>query len=90
MQSKPDKIKQDWKTATHYHLLHSVVLATLPSFKAGLARTAAGTFFTTGIFLFSGSIYAYGMTGDKRMSLPAPAGGVALILGWASMALLKR
>ncbi|CAM9928345.1 unnamed protein product [Choristocarpus tenellus] len=46
--------------------------------------------FTTGVILFSGSIYAYGITENKSMGLPAPTGGVALILGWLSMALLKR
>lgn len=30
------------------------------------------------------------LTENKKMTGAAPAGGIALILGWASMALLKR
>lgn len=54
---KSDKTRADWKTATHYHLCHALALATLPAFQKTPARTAAGLFFSTGITLFSGSIY---------------------------------
>lgn len=57
---KSEKIKQDWKVATQYQLLHSLALATLPMFKPARARTASGLLFTTGIILFSGSIYFVG------------------------------
>lgn len=30
------------------------------------------------------------LTGEKKITGAAPVGGIALILGWASMAFLKR
>ncbi|CAM9726977.1 unnamed protein product, partial [Ectocarpus sp. 12 AP-2014] len=57
LSGKSDKIKTDWKTATQYQMFHALALATLPIYQKTPARTAAGLFFTTGITLFSGSIY---------------------------------
>ncbi|CAM9295738.1 unnamed protein product [Ectocarpus sp. 4 AP-2014] len=87
---KSDKIKADWKTATQYQMFHALALATLPIYQKTPARTAAGLFFTTGITLFSGSIYYACLKEDKKASKAAPAGGICMILGWATMAILKR
>lgn len=57
MSGKSDKAKADWKTATQYHLCHALAIATLPAYQGTPARAAAGLFFSTGITLFSGSVY---------------------------------
>lgn len=57
MSGKSDKAKADWKTATQYHLCHALAIATLPAYQRTPARAAAGLLFSTGITLFSGSVY---------------------------------
>lgn len=57
LSGKSDKVRTDWKTATQYHLCHALAIATLPAYQKTPARAAAGLFFSTGITLFSGSIY---------------------------------
>ncbi|MHA1598025.1 MAG: DUF423 domain-containing protein [Alphaproteobacteria bacterium] len=42
----------------------------------------AGIGFTTGIVLFSGTLYAFAITGIVPVEGAAPAGGVALMTGW--------
>ncbi|CAM9762364.1 unnamed protein product [Pylaiella littoralis] len=90
LSGKSDKVRTDWKTATQYHLCHALAIATLPAYQKTPARAAAGLFFSTGITLFSGSIYYSSLTDNKKASKVAPAGGICLILGWATLALLKR
>ncbi|MBT6843351.1 MAG: DUF423 domain-containing protein [Candidatus Melainabacteria bacterium] len=38
--------------------------------------------FLIALVLFSGSIYAYAITGSKSFGLVAPFGGISLMLGW--------
>lgn len=153
LSGKSDKARADWKTATQYHLCHALAIATLPAYQKTPARAAAGLLFSTGITLFSGSVYyacecvemciyvcfatfknnsldrrpppppapprafapvlvetvtdlslaltpfpptsyfafcCAALTDDRKASKVAPAGGICLILGWATMALLKR
>ncbi|CAM9903113.1 unnamed protein product [Scytosiphon promiscuus] len=87
---KSDKVKADWKTATQYQMFHALAMATLPIYQKTPARGAAGVLFTAGISLFSGSIYYASLTDDQKLAKAAPAGGICMILGWATMALLKR
>jgi uncharacterized membrane protein YgdD (TMEM256/DUF423 family) len=47
----------------------------------------AGFFFIVGIWLFSGSLLAYVFTGNTWLMTITPFGGVALLLGWLSLAL---
>lgn len=69
-----------WKTASLYHLLHSVVLlvlATLPSL-----RRRAFQCFGTGILIFSGSLYGLAVSQIKILGAITPIGGLFLIAGW--------
>jgi uncharacterized membrane protein YgdD (TMEM256/DUF423 family) len=67
-----------------YHLLHSLLLATVP-----IARrpTAVGALATSGILLFSGSCYAAAFTENRSNAKLAPYGGMALIAAWLCLAL---
>ena len=80
LSDKSDKIRNDWKTATQYQLLHAVALATLPTFQKTAARTASGVLFSAGITLFSGSVYAYGERVLSRDERFLRAGGFLHIL----------
>lgn len=46
----------------------------------------AGTFFTLGLLLFCGAVYARVFAGGLPVSNVAPFGGVMLMVGWAMLA----
>jgi uncharacterized membrane protein YgdD (TMEM256/DUF423 family) len=45
----------------------------------------AGWLFVAGVFLFSGSLYALALTGNRRWGAVTPFGGVAFLLGWLAL-----
>lgn len=47
---------------------------------------AAGWLFGFGILVFSGSLYALVLTGQRWLGAVTPLGGVALLLGWIALA----
>ena len=87
-----DYEKGIWQTAVQYHLLHAVVLLAfglavttsleVRSIAAGTLTSAIGWFFTVGILVFSGSLYALALTGTRILGAITPIGGVAFILAW--------
>jgi uncharacterized membrane protein YgdD (TMEM256/DUF423 family) len=52
------------------------------------SAVAAGWLFTAGIVIFSGSLYILTLTGTRWLGAITPIGGVALIAGWAALALV--
>ncbi|OAA56153.1 membrane protein [Niveomyces insectorum RCEF 264] len=82
--SDPQKLA-NWSTAAHYQLAHSVVLL------ATRGHPVAATFFTAGMTMFSGSIYALTLDTErfKWMGPVTPLGGLCLILGWLSLAFTR-
>lgn len=76
-----------WATASHYHLLHSVVLLALGLFAAysGKPVKLPASLFSAGILLFSGSIYLLLLTKLRWLGPITPIGGLLLILGWLSL-----
>lgn len=87
----PEMLKV-FEVAVRYQLVHSlalVILGTMPlQASSGRAVHAAAWFFLTGIVLFSGSLYALAVTGFSRLGAVTPFGGVAFLLGWASLILV--
>ena len=73
-----------WNTAVLYHLVHASVLLCL----ARETRVWILPFlcFSTGIFLFSGSLYALALTGVPSLGFITPIGGLLLISGWVTLA----
>jgi len=70
-----------------YHALALVALAALePRLGGGHSVAAAGWAFTTGIVLFSGSLYALALTGTTTFGIVTPFGGLAFLVGWAALA----
>lgn len=45
----------------------------------------AGTFFTAGIIVFSGSLYILALSGIKIFGAVTPIGGILLMVGWIFM-----
>ena len=78
-----------FETGVRYHMYHALaILATalIMGRTSGRLATAAGWLFTSGIVLFSGSLYALAATGIPVLGAITPIGGVAFLLGWACLA----
>ena len=80
-------------TGARYHLVHSALLLMVPSICGGAKTRAAkisGFFLACGILLFSGSCYTVAMLEDRKYSKAAPFGGLSLMAGWISLALIQK
>jgi len=84
----PDLL-QHFETAARYQMYHALALlavglrsARVPS---GAARVA-GVAFVAGTVLFSGSLYALALSGERWLGAVTPWGGLAFLLGWAAFA----
>ena len=76
-------------TGARYHLVHAVMLvavALLAKVKPAPALDIAGWGFLAGIVLFSGSLYVLALSGVRWLGAITPLGGVAFLLGWATLA----
>jgi len=52
-----------------------------------IPTTIGGYAFALGVLLFSGSLVALALTGNRRWGAVTPLGGVALMIGWVALAL---
>ena len=79
-----------WDTAARYQMYHGLALVIAGHrlvHRPGPALRNACWLFAAGIVLFSGSLYALALTGSTRLGMITPLGGVALLAGWAMLAL---
>lgn len=79
-----------WETAAHYHLVHALAIAVAAYVfsRSGSAAAVTGGFsFAAGIVLFSGSLYAMTLTGQRALGAVTPFGGLLFIAGWVCVAL---
>jgi uncharacterized membrane protein YgdD (TMEM256/DUF423 family) len=79
-----------FETGVRYQMYHALaVIATglIMARMGGWLIVTAGWLFTAGIVLFSGSLYLLVFTGVTALGVITPIGGVALLLGWACLAL---
>ena len=78
-----------FQTGVHYQMVHALALLAvgmlLQKSPARSLRIAAWSF-TLGILLFSGSLYALTLSGVRGLGMVTPFGGVAFLVGWASLA----
>ena len=81
------KLFEAFETGARYHMYHALAIVL-----AGVlverypASTAAGWIFQLGIVLFSGSLYALALTGEKALGAITPFGGLAFLAGWVWLA----
>src|SRR5205823_5706 len=71
-----------WNKAVFYHFIHAIALLVLASIFGSTSRGAAWLF-VTGIFLFSGSLYAMALTNLRWFGAITPIGGLCFLAGWA-------
>ena len=78
-----------FETAARYQMYHALGLCLVSSVEGRYRKLngiAVGWLFTTGILLFSGSLYALSLAGIRWGGALTPLGGAALMTGWALFA----
>jgi len=70
-----------YKTGVLYELIHSVVILAI-GFSGDERYKIPVMFFTTGIILFSFSLYLYSITFTMAFAIITPFGGVSFLIGW--------
>jgi len=78
------------ETGARYQMFHALALVAvglLQLARPALPLDGAGASFLTGIVLFSGSLYALALTGQRALGAITPIGGVALLAGWTLLTL---
>lgn len=74
-----------WKTAVEYQLCHAlalVLVGLLAAQRPGSGWGAVTACFALGILLFSGSLYAYALSGVRALGMITPFGGLLFLAGW--------
>jgi len=78
-----------WETAAQYHLIHAAVILALAlhsqSDESRWRLPMMG--FTTGVVLFSFSLYALVLTDMTQLAMITPVGGLLLMLSWLMVAI---
>ena len=78
-----------WETAAQYHLIHAAVILALAlhsqSDESRWRLPMMG--FTTGVVLFSFSLYALVLTDKTQLAMITPVGGLLLMLSWLMVAI---
>jgi uncharacterized membrane protein YgdD (TMEM256/DUF423 family) len=75
-----------FKTASNYHMWHSLLLAAVSLLPARVDIRWLGRLLVAGILLFSGSLYALAICKIKQLGIITPFGGIAFLLAWAILA----
>lgn len=79
-----------YQTGVQYHFYHALGLVlvglALVHLPASISLRVSGWLMSAGIVLFSGSLYALALSGEKWLGAVAPLGGTAFIMAWAAFA----
>ena len=82
----------NFETGARYHMYHALALIAVAwaaqRWPTSSLPTIAGWLFVAGIVLFSGSLYAMALTGQRWLGAVTPLGGVAFIAAWGLLAYL--
>jgi len=78
-----------FETGVRYQMYHSMALLAVALAYTrwpGKGLIISGWMFIAGIVLFSGSLYALSLSGERSLGMITPFGGLAFLAGWLSMA----
>jgi len=83
----PPEMLAVWHTGVEYHLFHALGLLAVGIVAIRLPDSAplkwSGWLMLAGIVLFSGSLYALALSGERWLGAVAPVGGIAFLAAWA-------
>jgi uncharacterized membrane protein YgdD (TMEM256/DUF423 family) len=74
-----------FETGVRYHVYHALALLAVGLISArwpGRGVNAAGWCFVAGVLIFSGSLYALALSGERKLGAITPIGGVLFLAGW--------
>src|SRR5712691_2478394 len=76
-----------WHTGVEYHIYHALGLLAVGLVATQLPESAllkwSGWLMLAGILLFSGSLYAFTLSGGRWLGAITPVGGMAFLAAWA-------
>jgi uncharacterized membrane protein YgdD (TMEM256/DUF423 family) len=84
-----------FQTGTQYMGYHALALILVGILVQNFGETGkqrlkkVGIFFTTGIVLFSGSLYALAFDGPRFFGPVTPLGGLSFMIGWFTLAVVS-
>jgi uncharacterized membrane protein YgdD (TMEM256/DUF423 family) len=79
-----------FETGARYQMYHALAMglaALAMQTKAARTATWSACLFLAGIILFSGSLYALAVTGERMFAFVTPVGGISFLAGWVLLAL---
>ena len=83
----PPEMLAVWHTAVEYHVFHALGLLAVGLVAVQLPESAllrwSGWLMLAGIALFSGSLYALAVSGERWLGAVTPIGGFAFLSAWA-------
>lgn len=83
----PAEMLAVWRTGVEYHFYHALGLLAVGWLAAQLPDSTlvrwSGWLMLAGIVLFSGTLYALALSGERWLGAITPVGGVAFLGGWA-------
>ena len=83
----PPEMLAVWHTAVEYHVFHALGLLAVGLVAVQLPESAllrwSGWLMLAGIALFSGSLYALALSGERWLGAVTPIGGLAFLAAWA-------
>jgi uncharacterized membrane protein YgdD (TMEM256/DUF423 family) len=81
----------NFQTAAQYQMYCALALLGVGTLvltgRSGTAATVAGWSLLIGSLVFSGSLYLLALTGARWLGAVTPIGGVAMLIGWAALAM---
>jgi uncharacterized membrane protein YgdD (TMEM256/DUF423 family) len=82
----PAEMLAVWHTGVEYHVYHALGLLAVGIVAAQLPDSTllkwSGWLMLAGILLFSGSLYALALSGERWLGAVTPAGGLTFIAAW--------
>lgn len=82
------ELLKTFETGVRYQMYHALAIGLCASLAfAGRRMRGAVVAFAIGIALFSGSLYALVLTGQRWLGAVTPFGGVAFLVGWLLLAI---
>ncbi len=88
----PPDLLVTFETGVRYQMYHAfallAVVVALGRWPQSSLAAWAGWLFVAGIFIFSGSLYALALSGQRWLGAITPIGGVAFISGWICLMLV--
>lgn len=89
-QKLPADLLAVYQTGVQYHFYHTLALLAVGllvhQFPQTTAFKSSGWLMVIGMLVFSGSLYLLAITGIRWLGAITPLGGIALLLGWAALA----